>query len=144
MKQLFAILFLLAGFAAAAQPDLSSPEASIRSFFAGFSAHSPDSVAATVTGDFVLLEEGKVWTMDTLRTVMGQNKGVSYTRENQLTFYRTERKGTMAWVYYDNVAIFSSNGRSQRVHWLESAVLVLAGKRWMVRMLHSTRIVEKR
>ncbi|RYZ17860.1 MAG: nuclear transport factor 2 family protein [Chitinophagaceae bacterium] len=143
MKPVLCLLLLLLASATRAQRPLTSPEETVRAFFEGFSVRNADSIAATVTPDFVLLEEGAVWNMDTLRSKLAVPPKTPYTRTNQLEFYRTERQGHMAWVYYDNVAVFTAGTLSKRVHWLESAVLVQdRSGQWKIRMLHSTPVKE--
>ena len=126
-----------------AQQEKDSIEASVSRFFDGLSEINSDKLKAFATTDFLLLEDGQVWNMDTLVTKMG-TKNPNIKRVNKFEFIRTEQQGTMAWVSYHNTADFSMNEKQQTVKWLESAVLKKEGGRWKIKLLHSTRILPPR
>ena len=90
------------------------------------------------TIDFLLLEDGDVWNMDTLANKLSPFKAVSFSRTNHLDFIRTQVKGNIAWVAYSNSADMVINGQKMNVQWLESAVLVKEGNEWKIQLLHST------
>ena len=135
---LFVILFHFSGFS---QPEKDSIEASISKFFDGLSWIDADRLKAYTTADFLLLEDGEVWNMDTLITKISSRKNSGIRRVNSFRFIQTEQSGTIAWVSYHNRADFSLDEKKQTVKWLESAVLRKENGRWKIQLLHSTRIV---
>ncbi len=90
------------------------------------------------TKDFLLLEDGAVWNLDSLNNKINEMRAVTLTRVNHLNFIQTEVKGNIAWAAYHNKADMSINGQKMNIEWLESAVLVKEGTDWKIRLLHST------
>ena len=117
-----------------------SIEASITKFFDGLSEINADKLKAYTTGDFLLLEGGEVWNMDTLVNKISPRKNSGIQRVNKFEFIRTEQNGNIAWVSYHNRADFSLNDKKQTVKWLESAVLIKENGRWKIKLLHSTKV----
>jgi len=117
-------------------------EGTIVRFFDGLSELNPGILKETTTDDFLLLEHGEVWNMDTLVSKLSLPKGTKFNRVNSFKFIETEYKGKWAWVSYHNTADFTVNDRKRQVNWLESAVLVKEKGEWKIKMLHST-IIEK-
>jgi len=138
---LFTIVFNLTLFC---QQEKDSIEGSISKFFDGLSEINPDKLKAYTTADFILLEEGQVWNIDTLisKVTVPRNPGIK--RINKFQFIKTEQTGNTAWVSYHNTADFSLNEKQQTVQWLESAVLAKENGRWKIKLLHSTRIVPRK
>jgi rhodanese-related sulfurtransferase len=120
--------------------EKDSIEASISKFFDGLSEINADKLKAYTTADFMVLESGEVWNMDTLVNKISPLKNSGIQRLNKFEFIRTEQKGNIAWVSYHNTANFSLNDRKRSVHWLESAVLIKENGRWKIKLLHSTTV----
>ena len=124
-----------------AQKDKDSIEASIARFFDGLSEFNYDKLRDYSTTDFLLLEDGLVWNLDTLINKVSPRKSLNIVRVNKFQFIKTEQIGNMAWVSYHNTAEFSRNEQHQTVKWLESAVLTKEkGGRWKIKMMHSTKM----
>ena len=119
-------------------------EITISRFFDGISEIHEEKLRATVTEDFILLENGHLWNMDTLVTKVKNPKNPGIRRVNKFEFIKTEREGNTAWVSYHNTADFSLNEKQQTVKWLESAVLRKEKGKWKIKLLHSTRILPPR
>ena len=132
---LFALSFSLESFS----QEKDSIEASISRFFDGISEINADKLKGYTTGDFILLENGQVWNLDTLITKINVRKNSGIKRINKFQFISTEQTGNIAWVSYHNTADFSLNEKQQTVKWLESAVLRKENGRWKIKLLHSTR-----
>ena len=120
-----------------AQQD--SPEATIENFFDGLSQLSESKMKDYITTDFVLLENGAVWTIDTLFLKIRPLKNLNFKRVNSFSFISSQQKGDVAWVSYDNSAHYTMNDRQQTRKWLESAVLVKQAGKWKIQLLHSTK-----
>jgi len=141
MKKIIVFLLLLV-FSLPVMAQKETPEVVINKFFEALSNRDETALRATSTTDFLLLEDGELWTMDTLVSKIDGMKGREVKRVNDLKFVKTEVNGNTAWVAYHNTAVFSMGERSRKVEWLESAVLQKKGNSWKIRMLHST-VVKK-
>jgi hypothetical protein len=143
MKRLLAIstILLMLATPSFAQKDKVAIEAAIVLFFDGLSELSTEKLKAVTTPDFLLLELGEVWNIDTLLHKMSPMKGVKFERVNRFEFIKTEQSGNTAWVSYHNWAdITVNNNNKYLIRWLESAVLVKDKEEWKIKLLHSTEI----
>lgn len=136
IKILSIVLFLFTG-NSYAQKD--SIEAVVVSFFDGLSELNASKIKDCTTGDFLLLEDGEVWNVDSLISKIAPMQGQNFKRTNKFSFIATERKEDVAWTSYHNTADFTLNDRKLTRNWLESAVLVRQGGKWKIKLLHSTR-----
>ena len=145
MKRLICLLLFILSFnlASLGQKEKDSIEMTIARFFDGISEINEGKLRATTTSDFILLENGHLWNMDTLVNKVTNPKIAGVKRINTFEFIKTEQDGNIAWVSYHNTADFSLNEKQQKLRWLESAVLKKEKGRWKIKLLHSTRIVEK-
>lgn len=123
-----------------AQKDKAAIEAVIVKFFDGLTEVDNKKLKETTTADFLLLEQGEVWNMDTLVHKLTISKNPNRIRINSFQFIKTEQQDNVAWVSYFNTADLSMGERKQSIKWLESAVLIRQGKEWKVKLLHSTRM----
>ena len=123
------------------QKEKDSIEASISKFFDCLSEIDTNKLKAYTTDDFILLENGQLWNIDTLVNKMSDPKNAGIKRVNKFQFIKTEQNGNVAWVSYHNSADFSLNEKKQTVNWLESAVLEKKNGRWKIKLLHSTRVM---
>jgi ketosteroid isomerase-like protein len=109
-------------------------------FFETLSTFDDDGLRRCVTHDFILLEDGERWSIDTLIAKVKPMRKVNFKRINKLIFTSLEQKDDLAWTAYDNEAIITVDGKQRTVQWLESAVLRKENGKWKIAMLHSTRI----
>ena len=123
-----------------AQTESKKIEQTVTGFFNGMSLYHGDSLKYYSTPDFQLLENGEVWDMHKLISVIEPRKKLNITRINQFSFIRIEIKGKMGWVSYHNTAEFSQGEKNQVVNWLESAVLIKQKGRWKIQLLHSSKL----
>ena len=138
-KLLIATIFLLFYTSASAQ-DSPYPFSAVQALFAAMSAYDEPAMRATSAPDFHLLEVGEVWDMDKLVSAVTSGDGAA-TRRNYFAVIDARTTGDRAWVSYWNRAVFTvPGGKAQNVEWLESAVMSKHGDRWLIEMLHSTRL----
>lgn len=107
-----------------------------------FSSYQEEKLSQFYTDDFLLLEQGEVWSMDTIREYLRKTKSNPNPsqRTNRFEFIKTVVEGNRAWIAYHNWATISQNGQLLReIYWLESATAILTEKGWRLEMLHSTR-----
>ena len=94
------------------------------------------------TKDFLLLENGEVWNIDTLVNYLDKaslQKQIP-KRVNTIEIIEIKIVNGMAWVAYHNEATFSiENKIIRKANWLESATAILTENGWKLEMLHSTR-----
>lgn len=112
--------------------------------FETFSKYDPAVLKRSLTPDVLILENGVVWNIDTLVVKLEAKRPEDFKRINSLRFIQTEIKGGMSFVTYYNHADIHRNGMDRVVDWIESAVLVKNEKKWKVKMLHSTRLADKK
>ena len=143
MKKIFCLILVALSFniKSFCQKEKDGIEASISRFFDGLSETDAKKLEAYTTKDFILLENGHIWNIDSLVSKMGDPKNAGIKRVNKFQFIKTEQNGNIAWVSYHNTADFSLNEKKQTVNWLESAVLGKENGRWKIKLLHSTRVV---
>ena len=139
MRKFVYFTFLFISFRSDAFAQRDSIEATIIRFFDGLSEVNPAKLKEHCTADFLLLEVGEVWNMDTLISKISRMRHVNFKRVNTFSFIRTEQQGDIAWTSYHNTADFAVDDRKRSVNWLESAVLVREAGKWKIKLLHSTR-----
>ncbi len=137
MKYLFLSLALFFSIGSIAQKNDEVTSVIVK-FFDGLSELNDKKIASTVTKNFLLLEDGEVWTLDTLLVNIAPARQVDFKRENFFDFFDVRISGNAAWVSYHNRAEFRINGNSRTVKWLESAVLSRNDGSWKIELLHST------
>ena len=109
----------------------------VQEFFAAISAVDHLKLKELVTENFQLLDEGDIWDVDKIISV------IQVSEEKRLNYFNlisTQNNGEMAWVSYWNMAKFSKGDDEYQIGWLESAVLVKKHQTWRIQMLHSTRL----
>jgi hypothetical protein len=142
MKRIYCLLLFVVSISPAlyAQREKENIEMSISKFFDGFSELAINKLKEYSTADFILLENGEVWNLDTLISKISGRKNSNVRRVNKFEFIKTEQNRKVAWVSYHNTAEFTVNEKQQTVKWLESAVLVKEKGIWKIKLLHSTRL----
>ena len=115
-------------------------EATVEGLFAGIAELNPTKIKAYVTADMVLLENGAVWTVDSLVKALAPLNKATFSRKNTFEFMRTDVTDNTAWVAYRNTAEVTKDGRSATIRWLESATLVKVGDAWKIKLLHVTKL----
>jgi len=117
----------------------SDVEQVVRDMFAGFSAFDKEAIQSTCTDDFVLLEQGMVWNIDSLINVLMPLKG-NATLTYRLEDFMTTIRGATAYTHYWNHGLMEMGGEQIRIQWLESAVFRKEGGIWKMSLLHSTQV----
>ncbi len=128
-------------------PEQAIQQLVIDAFDEVWSALDTNSLARLHTDDFLLLENGEVWTNDSIinyqRNQMTSMKEYGYLRTNHMEFLATEASGDLAWTTYHNYGTWTvGQDTTGQAHWLESAVALKTADGWKLKMLHSTRVEE--
>ena len=139
MIKKIALFFLLSTqFSFAQTTEKAEVQQVITRFFDALSVANIPLMKAEVSDDFILLENGEIWTIDTLANKISRPKPEGYLRQNSFDFLMTKIDKNRANVYYKNKAEISSKTRTATIKWLESAILRKEKGRWRMEFMHST------
>ena len=138
-KTLFFTLFFILTLKTYAQ--VAIVENTIKKAFDLMSVFQFDKMKETITDDLIILENGAIWNIDTLKNKLKPLQKISdFKRSNSFKFLDTKVSGNIAYTYYYNKATITRNGKTTNVMWLESAMLVKEKGKWKIKLLHSTPI----
>ena len=134
MKKIALFFLLSTQFSFAQTTEKAEVQQVITRFFDALSVTNIPQMKAEVSDDFILLENGEIWTIDTLANKISRPKPEGYLRQNSFDFITTKIEKNRAWVYYKNKAEI----RNATIKWLESAILRKEKGRWRMEFMHST------
>ncbi|WP_341226089.1 DUF4440 domain-containing protein [uncultured Arcticibacterium sp.] len=106
-----------------------------------FSKQKKEKVTQYYTSDFLLLEAGIVWNLDSVYSYIDRANArkIKPERINTFDFLDIKVKGKLAWVAYQNYANIKIDGKSVvKLHWLESGSAIKTKEGWKLELLHST------
>jgi len=138
IKKISLLLLLFTQFSFAQTPEIVGVQKVIIRFFDALSVTHIPQMKEEVSDDFILLENGEIWTIDTLANKLSRPKPEGYLRKNSFDFLSTKIDKNRAYVYYKNTAEISSKTRNTTIKWLESAILRKEKGRWRMELMHST------
>ena len=139
MIKKIALFFLLSTqFSFAQTTEKAEVQQVITRFFDALSVANIPLMKAEVSDDFILLENGEIWTIDTLANKISRPKPEGYLRQNSFDFIETKIDKNRAWVYFKNKAEITSKTRNLTVKWLESVIFRKEKGRWRMEFMHST------
>jgi ketosteroid isomerase-like protein len=130
--------------AAAAVPSPQTDQAAavrqaIETNYALYRGADIDKYVATLAPEYVLLEHGELLGVaDDVKNMTSRPPG--FRRSDAFDFRSVTIDGPLGYaVYFLTSQITNEKGRVER-RWLESAILRRDGNRWLLALLHSTRI----
>jgi hypothetical protein len=139
MIKKIALFFLLSTqFSFAQTTQKAEVQQVITRFFDALSVANIPLMKAEVSDDFILLENGEIWTIDTLANKISRPKPEGYLRQNSFDFIETKIDKNRAWVYFKNKAEITSKTRNLTIKWLESVIFRKEKGRWRMEFMHST------
>jgi hypothetical protein len=138
IKKISFFLLLITQFSFAQTPEKVEVQQVITRFFDALSVANIPQMKSEVSEGFILLENGEIWTIDTLANKISRPKPEGYLRRNSFDFLETKIDKNRAWVYYKNKAEITSKTRNATIKWLESAILRKEKGRWQMELMHST------
>lgn len=147
MKKLITLIFMICfttlSFGQSTKNDKSKIEQLIiESFDEIWSKLDSKNIDKYYTKDFLLLENGEVWTNDSIANYFKKavlDKPIP-KRVNSIEVIEIKILNKTAWIAYKNHAVFSIDDKTiNKVSWLESATAILTKNGWKLEMLHSTR-----
>lgn len=132
---------MAAGYAVDAETDdhAAAVKQAITDNYSAYSGSDKAKYRATLADDYVLLEHGELMGLaDDLASMDARPSG--FKRTDAFDFKSVTIEGTLAYaVYFLDSDITDQKGQQHR-RWLESAILRRSGSRWLLALLHSTRI----
>jgi ketosteroid isomerase-like protein len=141
MKTLFILaIFLGFGFLSGCKKQKEQPEVLVKiltDYFDGIKNQNLDKLNSLTTNDFVLFENGKIWTNDSLVTFKARFK--SFKGEwkfDNLKVNVDESSGDI--VYFDHGEFVFNDTVKMKFDWLESATFRKVDGKWKMNFLHST------
>ncbi|MHA7941595.1 DUF4440 domain-containing protein [Formosa sp. 3Alg 14/1] len=124
------------------QADIDSVKSLVSDSFQDiFSDFDSTIVSKYYTTDFVLLENGVLWTNDSIYSYIRRKQAnkSAVKRLNRFEYVKSEHSENMIWVAYDNYAYFvKEKDTIGKAHWLESAIAKKENNTWKIQQLHST------
>jgi len=94
---------------------------------------------ATLAPDYVLLEHGQLQGVADDEENM-KTRPAGFRRTDVFDFKSVTIEGTLAFAVYFLASEIADDKRQVQLRWLESAILRRSGYRWLLALLHSTRI----
>ena len=119
--------------------DAEAVKRAIEENYALYSGTDFEKYRATLAPDYVLLEHGELMDVSDDEQSM-KTRPPGFRRADVFDFKSVTIEGTLAYaVYFLTSEIADDKGSRQR-RWLESAIVRRSGGRWLMALLHSTRI----
>lgn len=136
----FSFLAITLGFLTTCQPKKEDPEVLkkvLTDYFDGIKTQDLGKLNSLTTTDFVLFENGKIWTNDSL--VRTNPKIKSIQRNWTFEFLKADIDNQSGDLIYYNHGDFVINDTLQRrPEWLESATFKKVDGKWKLKFLHSS------
>ncbi len=115
-----------------------SPFDAVVAFFTALSEANHQGIRNSTTENFLVLEQGEVWNVDKLLSVV---RPKTTLRRNFFNVVSEDVRGDTALVNYWNKALErSENGEVRTRAWLESVVIIKRRGEWKFLQMHSTRL----
>jgi hypothetical protein len=114
------------------------PQGVIESVFQALSDRDEVTLRSLCTKDIIIVEDAKLWTIDTLANYIRKPLPEDYKRENQFKFLKHVVDDSIACITYENEARVSGKGKKFLIIWMETAVLIREENKWKLKILHST------
>lgn len=112
-------------------------EETLLNFFDAIAAYDYQRMRDITSENYVLIENGPIWTVDSLITMMKQFQGKA-TISYEFSDMETTVQGPTAWMSYKNNGTMNFGDRQQYFDWTESAVFSKQDDEWEMVLLHST------
>lgn len=139
-KFLTIVLGLGLGLLTSSQQKKDDPEVLkkiLTDYFDGIKTQDLDKLNSLTTSDFVLFEDGKIWTNDSLVTIKDKFKSFKgeWTFDN-MKVNIDNSSGDIT--YYDHGEFVFNDTIKMKFDWLESATFRKVDGKWKMNFLHST------
>lgn len=134
------IIMLAFGLLTSCEPKKDDPKILKKiliDYFDGIKKQDLQQLNSLTTSDFILFENGKIWTNDSIATI--KNKFNSFTGEWKLENMKVNMDESSGDIVYFNHGELSFNDTlKMKLDWLESATFRKVDGEWKMNFLHST------
>jgi hypothetical protein len=139
--KLFFLLTIIAIIACQKKEDpkfeLVKVDKTLQSYFDGITKFDYEAMRQACSPDYVLLEDGTMWTVEDhinfLKTFEGKSS-ISY----KFIDVKENIDGSVAWRTHRNVADAIIEGKPAHFEWIESTMFQRLNGEWKIVILHST------
>jgi ketosteroid isomerase-like protein len=126
--------------AAASSDDEAALKKAIHDYYSlYYRSRDKKKYRSLLTDDYLLLENGQVMNGGDDIALMPK-PGDLYDRTDAFDFRQVRVKGGVAYMVYLLSSVITDKNGTKNHRWLESAVFRRSGSRWLIGLLHSTRI----
>ena len=119
------------------QVEIKKVEAILQSYFDGISNLDYQKMRDACSSDYVLFEDGTIWTVEDhinyLKSLEGKGS-ISYNFKD----VNKNIEGSVAWITHRNIAEAAFEGNEMHFEWIESAIFKQIDGNWKMVLLHST------
>jgi len=139
----FSFLAIFLGLLMSCQPkedpqvELQKIENVLQNYFNAISKFDYQGMRDQCTEDYLLFEDGEVWTVEDHINFLKQYEGraeIVYTFED----VKQNFEGSVAWITHRNKAAAKIDGQPVNFEWIESATFKKHNDAWKMAILHST------
>jgi ketosteroid isomerase-like protein len=113
----------------------------IQAMYDAVRAGDMKAVRALFAPDFYVYEHGVRFDADGLIDLLEKAQAAGAVFEWAVTQPDVGIAGDTAWIAYVNQGAVTRDGKRQPVTWMESGVLRHEGGGWLIRFMHSTRVI---
>lgn len=115
-----------------------APMDPVVTFFTALADSNPAQMRSAVTDDVQILEQGEVWDLNKLLSIL---KPKTLVRRNFFSVISEHVRGDTALINYWNKALETLDTGEERTRaWLESVVAIRVDGQWKILQLHSSRL----
>lgn len=135
------LLILLTGCKTQVDPnvELQKAEKVLLSYFDGISAFDYQKMRNACSSDYLLLEDGIIWTVEDHVNFLKPMEGIG-TISYSFHDARKTIEGNVVWITHRNIAEAIMQGNPVNFEWIESTVLRKIEGEWKMVLLHSTTV----
>jgi hypothetical protein len=132
-----AIMSLTAGKSKPSNDDPEKLKTVLNSFFNSIGTHDLEKLRSAVTSDFILYEDGKLWSIDSAFMNIKRNLpfSVSYKMDN-MKFFVDSESGDVTYTNHGDFVF--NNSEKLSLDWLESATFRKINGAWKINFLQAT------
>lgn len=98
---------------------------------------------ANCTSDYMLIEDGEVWTLQKELEYFRSNANRTIIRKDHFSIYKFSASGNTAYLVYHLKSEINEKGKVTTKNWTESAVFRKAAGSWKIALIHSTTVASK-
>ncbi len=119
------------------QNELAKVDKVFQSYFDGISKFDYQAMRQTCSPDYLLFEDGTVWTVEDHINFLKSLEGKG-TIKYKFTDVKRNIDGSVAWITHRNIGDATIDSNQVHFEWIESAVFHRQNDEWKMVLLHST------